>query len=150
RPCAADLVRLSRSFNLDLTSKVMLATGPAVDALVDSGVARYLEFKDMQALYLASDLPGGGGGGGGGDRPSPSAPSSTRTRLAAAATATSTATTRPSTTRLGLSRVPCSKADVFGTKLLTPLEKRRLMKFLLFASDWGLQRAGEDVLARNE
>lgn len=46
--------------------------------------------------------------------------------------------------------MPCSKADVFGTKLLTPLEKRRLMKFLLFASDWGLQRAGEDVLARNE
>ncbi|CAM9691821.1 unnamed protein product, partial [Ectocarpus fasciculatus] len=96
RPGAADLVRLSRSFNLDLTSQVLLATGPAVDALVNSGVASYLEFKDMQALYLASD------------------------------------------------------ADVFGTKLLTPLEKRRLMKFLLFASDWGLQRRGEDVLARNE
>lgn len=51
---------------------------------------------------------------------------------------------------LCLSRVPCSKADVFGTKLLTPLEKRRLMKFLLFVSDWGLQRAGEDVSSRNE
>lgn len=51
---------------------------------------------------------------------------------------------------VSLSRVPCSKADIFGTKLLTPLEKRRLMRFLLFASDWGLQRAGEDVLARNE
>lgn len=145
----------------------MLATGPAVDALVDSGVAKYLEFKDMQALYLASDrspagdrvrrpgerelrsasgpgagngsrgTSGGGGGGGGINSSQPSAPGSTVSTAAA-------------TTRLGLSRVPCSKADVFGTKLLSPLEKRRLMKFLLFASDWGLQRAGEDVLARNE
>eukprot|EP00904_Undaria_pinnatifida_P006085 jgi/Undpi1/2606/HiC_scaffold_13.g05985.m1 len=106
RPCVADLVRLSRSFNLDLTSQVLLATGPAVDTLVSSGVGNYLEFKDMQGA--------------------------------------------PSTPVLALSRVPCSKADVFGTKLLTPLEKRRLMRFLLFASDWGLQRAGEDVLARNE
>ncbi|CAN0366201.1 unnamed protein product, partial [Ectocarpus sp. 12 AP-2014] len=106
RPGAADLVRLSRSFNLDLTSQVLLATGPAVDALVNSGVASYLEFKDMQALYLASDI---------------AAPTSS-----------------------------AAGADVFGTKLLTPLEKRRLMKFLLFASDWGLQRRGEDVLSRNE
>ncbi|CAM9267647.1 unnamed protein product, partial [Ectocarpus sp. 13 AM-2016] len=106
RPGAADLVRLSRSFNLDLTSQVLLATGPAVDALVNSGVASYLEFKDMQALYLASDI---------------AAPASS-----------------------------AAGADVFGTKLLTPLEKRRLMKFLLFASDWGLQRRGEDILSRNE
>ncbi|CAN0370420.1 unnamed protein product, partial [Ectocarpus fasciculatus] len=153
RPGAADLVRLSRSFNLDLTSQVLLATGPAVDALVNSGVASYLEFKDMQALYLASDVAAptsaagvggvrapagpnaaaGGGGRDGGRRDNNDSSSSSKPHHG-----------------LGLSRVPCSKADVFGTKLLTPLEKRRLMKFLLFASDWGLQRRGEDVLARNE
>ncbi|CAM9323865.1 unnamed protein product [Scytosiphon promiscuus] len=183
RPCAADLVRLSRSFNLDLTSKVMLSTGPAVDALVDSGVSRYLEFKDMQALYLASDLPAdgrkkrrqhgegearsaaptNGGGrdrgstGGNGDGNPPGSVASTSAKMTVAAAAAPPAAKRstatippPSTMGLGLSRVPCSKADVFGTRLLTPLEKRRLMKFLLFASDWGIQRAGEDVLARNE
>lgn len=159
----------------------MLATGPAVDTLVDSGVAKYLEFKDMQALYLGSDAaPVAGdrragargaaaaaGGRGGlpvsssrdksdafvgdreeaaGDGGSGSGSGGAKSPPAATTAAAAAAVTRG----LGLSRVPCSKADVFGTKLLTPLEKRRLMKFLLFASDWGLQRAGEDVLARNE
>ena len=87
----------------------------------------------------------GGRGGGGG-----------RTEVAAygrdQSSSSGSGSSEPPTTTpgLALSRVPCSKADVFGTKLLTPLEKRRLMRFLLFASDWGLQRAGEDVLARNE
>eukprot|EP00903_Cladosiphon_okamuranus_P013595 g12662.t1 len=199
RPNAADLVRLSRSFNLDLTSQVLLATGPAVDALVDSGVANYLEFKDMQALYLASDAAavagdrrpaargaekgraeggirprgegpsvsgrrdencigggdrenaaGGGEGGSGSGSGGGSAGSLQVSRPSPTAVAAAVATATAPGPGLSLSRVPCSKADVFGTKLLTPLEKRRLMKFLLFASDWGLQRAGEDVLARNE
>lgn len=35
-----------------------------------------------------------------------------------------------------LSRVPCSKGDVFNTKLLNPLEKRKLMKFLQLVMDF--------------
>jgi RAB protein geranylgeranyltransferase component A len=35
-----------------------------------------------------------------------------------------------------LSRVPCSKGDVFATSLLSPLEKRRLMKFLQLTLDY--------------
>jgi len=35
-----------------------------------------------------------------------------------------------------LSRVPCSKGDVFATSLLTPLDKRRLMKFLQLTLDY--------------
>ena len=35
-----------------------------------------------------------------------------------------------------LSRVPCSKGDVFATKLLNPLEKRKLMKFLQLVMDY--------------
>ncbi|CAM9789204.1 unnamed protein product [Chrysoparadoxa australica] len=49
-----------------------------------------------------------------------------------------------------LSRVPCSKADVFKTHLLSPLEKRLLMKFLLFVSDWGERAKGEEVFSMNE
>lgn len=118
--------------------QVLLATGPAVDALVDSGVSNYLEFKDMQALYLASDIASQSAGVAGGVGEKRGGRSDGKAEGV-----------HP-TAGLGLSRVPCSKADVFGTKLLTPLEKRRLMRFLLFASDWGLQRAGEDVSARNE
>lgn len=43
--------------------QVLLATGPAVDTLVSSGVSSYLEFKDMQGLYLGSDVGPGAGGG---------------------------------------------------------------------------------------
>lgn len=35
-----------------------------------------------------------------------------------------------------LSRVPCSKNDVFASKMLSPLDKRRLMKFLQTAMDY--------------
>lgn len=156
--------------------QVILSTGPAVDVLVTSGVASYLEFKDMQALYLASDATRRGPGGESGRRSSRGLPSGlarphvgTTGRVgepsAAGESALGTAHAaslpangggtgarqRDSTSHgIALSRVPCSKADVFATKLLRPLEKRLLMRFLLFVSDWGLQRAGEDVLGRNE
>lgn len=94
---------------------------------------------------------GGRGGGGGGEAAAYGRGNSSNTNININSSSNSgSGSSAPPTPRLALSRVPCSKADVFGTKLLTPLEKRRLMRFLLFASDWGLQRAGEDVLARNE
>lgn len=37
-----------------------------------------------------------------------------------------------------LSRVPCSKGDVFSSKLLNPLEKRKLMKFLQLVMDFAI------------
>ena len=39
-----------------------------------------------------------------------------------------------------LSRVPCSKGDVFSSKLLKPLEKRRLMKFLQVVMDYAVNQ----------
>jgi len=39
-------------------------------------------------------------------------------------------------TNSGLFSVPCSKREVFETKLLSPLDKRRLMTFLQIASDY--------------
>jgi Rab proteins geranylgeranyltransferase component A len=39
-----------------------------------------------------------------------------------------------------LSRVPCSKGDVFSSKLLKPMEKRRLMKFLQVVMDYGVNQ----------
>ena len=40
--------------------------------------------------------------------------------------------------------VPCSKGDVFNTKILDRLEKRSLMKFLQYVIDWG-----KNVIAGN-
>eukprot|EP00980_Cylindrotheca_fusiformis_P023528 scaffold10571_cov154-Cylindrotheca_fusiformis.AAC.6 len=49
-----------------------------------------------------------------------------------------------------LSRVPCSKNDVFGTKLLAPMEKRRLMKFIQLSMDYATQlSAAEELLQQS-
>jgi Rab proteins geranylgeranyltransferase component A len=42
-----------------------------------------------------------------------------------------------------LSRVPCSKGDVFSTNLLSPLEKRRFMKFLQLTMDYAIIEEAE-------
>ncbi|CAJ1940995.1 unnamed protein product [Cylindrotheca closterium] len=43
-----------------------------------------------------------------------------------------------------LSKVPCSKNDVFGTKLLAPMDKRRLMKFIQLAMDYATQTSSDE------
>lgn len=45
-----------------------------------------------------------------------------------------------------LSRVPCSKNDVFGTKLLAPMDKRRLMKFIQLSMDYATKMAVTEEL----
>lgn len=37
---------------------------------------------------------------------------------------------------LCLLKVPCSRADVFESKLVSMLEKRKMMKFLAFCSNF--------------
>jgi len=140
------LHKWGRSFALDLTPGLIYATGDAVNGLIKSGVADYLEFKSAEAIYLLMEPNGGGSSGrkqprGGGARRSTAA-RSTRIRqkrgdngAATEDAITTVATTSPD---LQLSRVPCSKGDVFQTKLLSPVEKRRLMKFLQLASDYAI------------
>jgi RAB protein geranylgeranyltransferase component A len=50
-----------------------------------------------------------------------------------------------------LEPVPCSKNDVFASKLLSPMDKRRLMKFLQLALDYGTAHAlaEEEASAEN-
>ena len=48
--------------------------------------------------------------------------------------------------KLALYRVPCSKGDVFKSKLLSPVDKRRLMKFLQLITDYGMaSQLGEGI-----
>ena len=89
---AQQILNQQRHFAFDLTPSLLYASGPAVKALVTSGVADYMEFKALEGLLWYADSE--------------------------------------------LSRVPCSKGDVFATSLLSPLEKRRLMKFMQLALDY--------------
>lgn len=44
------LCNKNRDFNIDCTSKLVLGTGLCIDALISSGVHKYLEFKSIEAL----------------------------------------------------------------------------------------------------
>lgn len=44
-----------------------------------------------------------------------------------------------------LHRIPCSKGDVFQSTLLSPLEKRKMMKFLQHILDYGTQYLQQDI-----
>jgi len=46
--------------------------------------------------------------------------------------------------------VPCSKGDIFTSKLLSALEKRSLMKFLQSTVDWGQSLEGNTATTLNE
>ena len=107
-----------RNYALDLTPGLLYANGEAVDGLLESGVSGYCEFKSLLGLHLFLDKKD-------------SSKKSTRT-------ATSSKIKSPSTNghQYQLSHVPCSKRDVFQTKLLSPVEKRKLMKFLQMAFDY--------------
>jgi len=86
-----------------------------VDAMVSSGVGRYLEFRSMDALCVFE---------------------STSTETGAGAAAVEPGKAEP-TYRYW--RVPCSKKDIFTSKALSREEKHKLMKFLRFCMDWGKQ-----------
>ena len=50
-----------------------------------------------------------------------------------------------------LSRVPCTKGDVFSTKLLAPMDKRRLMKFMQLSMDYATSlTATQANIAQNQ
>lgn len=104
----------SRSFALDITPALLYCAGPGVQALLESQVSEYLEFKSLNALWWYDASAG-----------------------------------KPK-----LQAVPCSKSDVFGSDLLSPLEKRRLMKFLQLALDFAVlkqeESAAEDAVVGDD
>ena len=97
---AQQVLEQQRHFAFDLTPFLLYAWGPAVQALLTSGVAEYMEFKPLEGLLWYNGE---------------------------------------------LARVPCSKGDVFATSLLSPLEKRRLMKFLQLTHDYATAQQQQNV-----
>lgn len=97
----------SRSFNIDSSSRLLLGSSISIDAMISSGVSKYLEFKSVEGLFYVSSSE-------------------------------------------DVCSVPCSKGDIFTSKLLNALEKRTFMKFLQSTIDWGQCYEGNMVTTLNE
>lgn len=113
---------LEHGFCFDLTPSLLYASGDAVESLVKSGVADYLEFKSLKGLYLLTE-----------EEKSSATRGGRRSRNTVGSNTVSV-----NSEKLTSYRVPCSKGDVFRSKLLSPVDKRRLMKFLQLISDYGM------------
>lgn len=137
-----EAISLSRRFILDLTTQgpLLLANSKAVSGLLSSNVADYVEFKSVQALHIL--LPS-----------NPSSKSRTSIRMKKSSSVASQKNADENkidkdSDPLSLHRVPCSKGDVFQTSLLSPLEKRKLMKFLQLISDYGISEQEQKLLQK--
>jgi len=141
-----------RSYSLDLTPGLLYADGDAVSGMIQSGVSEYCEFKSLLGLYLcmpeptATHTPTKNFGGVGFANWSTGGSTATTAQTKPNGHDDSGTTTDASNVDAApppcrLSKVPCSKGDVFQTKLLSPVDKRRLMKFLQLASDYATATA---------
>lgn len=119
-----ELLARSSGFSIDVNPRLVLSSEELVQMLITSGVGRYLEFTGMERTYMHFQ------------QPSASASISSSAKVAAVDS---------------IWEVPCSKKDVFQSKLLGMVEKRMLMKFLQFVADYGETHIrGEDVRTTNE
>lgn len=116
------VLRQQRYYALDLTPGLLHANGDAVSGMIESGVSACCEFKSLLGLHLFIE---------------PNSSKANKKRSAS----TGTNTPIDGDDLYQLSRVPCSKRDLFQTKLLSPVEKRKLMKFLQMASDYAFAKS---------
>ena len=143
-------------FALDLTPAAIYSVGPATDGVVKSGVSDYVEFKTVEGLYVLAEKEDGGGKGKGKGKRGRTWGNRLRAKRAQGGSKDKEKGEendvdggeygegeRVTIPRLKLSRVPCSKSEVFKSSLLGPLDKRRLMKFLQLASDYAVARGAE-------
>lgn len=96
----AVLPEILRRSLFDASPMCIFAAGRAVEGLLNSNVADYLEFKSIDSILWYN--------------------------------------------KGVLERVPCSKNDVFQSKLLSPMDKRRLMKVLQLVMDFGVKNASSE------
>lgn len=134
---------LERGFCFDLTPMLLYASGDAVDGLVKSGVSEYLEFKSLKGLYLLTDEENSKGRNG---RASAGKKSQNHDNDKSDGDDICANNDKG----LSIFRVPCSKGDVFCSELLSPVDKRRLMKFLQLIIDYGVAtQLGDDKTSNN-
>ena len=117
-------------FCFDISPSLIYASGDAVDCLIKSGVSDYLEFKSLKGLHLLieEDVK--------------------KSRTKRRTDEPSVDQRNRDDPKLACYRVPCSKGDVFKSKLLSPVDKRRLMKFLQQITDYGSAQQIEELEAK--
>lgn len=113
-PIPESLLRDSRNYAISLAPSIVSSVGPLIDTLVNSGVSRYVKFKLLDGVGLYANASNGG------------AKSSGQEWAGSVKT------------------VPGSKEDVFKSKELGLLQKRKLMKFLM-ATASQLEQSSENV-----
>uniref|UniRef100_A0AAQ4QQB9 RAE1/2 domain-containing protein n=2 Tax=Gasterosteus aculeatus aculeatus TaxID=481459 RepID=A0AAQ4QQB9_GASAC len=129
----AQLVKEGRRFNIDLVSKLLYSRGSLVDLLIKSNVSRYAEFKNVTRIltYRHGNVQ----------------------QVCTISLYTCLFTFEVTfylfvcvcvcvyippfislcmyiSPHLSVSQVPCSRADVFASRQLSVVEKRKLMRFL--------------------
>ncbi|ORZ39965.1 GDP dissociation inhibitor-domain-containing protein [Catenaria anguillulae PL171] len=111
----------SNRFAIELAPKLLYARGALVDLFSQTGAGRHLDFKLVEGTFISSPPP-------------------------AAATAESTLQSTPDLVG-PTDRVPASKEDVFASKSISLIDKRRLMKFFTneMAAVQGLEEVPEDA-----
>jgi len=125
------LKQSARILALDATPSFVLATGRAVRGMLASGVADYLEFKTVDGLYWLEKT-----------KPTGNKKKITKSKNGGKENSVDQTVV--------LSRVPCSKNDVFGTKLLAPMEKRRFMRFIQLSMDYATKiSVAEEIYQEN-
>jgi Rab proteins geranylgeranyltransferase component A len=113
-PIPESLLRDSRNYAISLTPSIVSSVGPLIDTLVNSGVSRYVKFKLLDGVGLY-------------------------------ASSTSTGDERSAEERFGtVKTVPGSKEDVFKSKELGLLQKRKLMKFLMATASQSDKSPGKE------
>ncbi|KIM27206.1 hypothetical protein M408DRAFT_9392 [Serendipita vermifera MAFF 305830] len=104
-PITEELLRQSRDYAISLAPSVVPSISPLIDTLIKSGVSRYVKFKLLDGVGLYASIP---------------SPSSSENEASDENGPIGTVKT-----------VPGSKEDVFKSKELGLLQKRKLMKFLM-------------------
>jgi Rab proteins geranylgeranyltransferase component A len=103
-PISEALLRDSRNYAISLAPSIVPSIGPLIDTLVNSGVSRYVKFKLLDGVGLYANASNNGDKQG-----------------------SSSAHEQGGSVKT----VPGSKEDVFKSKELGLLQKRKLMKFLM-------------------
>lgn len=107
----AKMLKKSRSYNLDLTPKLLSCKSELVEVLIRSGVGRYLEFKGVDEMCLFQNG---------------------KLERVRNTYNDGYCLSDPIFTI----KVPSSKEDVFNNQAISLIDKRKLMRFLTYAVDY--------------
>ena len=134
-PLTPELISLRRQYSLSLYPALLPSRGTLIQTLIDSGVSKYVGFRLLDGVSVwddtATEASGAGSGSGSGSGPEPGVVQGTAEPVDAV-TASSTSATSGSSGKAR--RVPGSKEEVFKDKSVSLVDKRRLMRFLMFVA----------------